>query len=314
MTAPEPIRTSKRKTVNSGVALKPRPERGVVVVEQEQPKLAIRTVGQAQRALTEAKSITEIKDVHDFATAMKAGAKARGMGIDAENEAAEVILRAERMMGQELIRLAETGALAGKGDWKTRPGGRGNQNKNVVAADILRLEDFGLTRWQAEDFRKLAALDDETWDRTIMRAYDLGRRLARVDFYRVATEMLGPVSPPKPPRNVTVDVVEGVGLVATAQAIEGEIVEPVVLPNAVNVGPVDAIPWLAPLAQAGGALSELSVMQERGWPTTPDLTPRGWQEAVDAFELTLKMGVRFLNAMRTAQAAAGEVEAPIDAD
>ena len=45
-------------------------------------------VSAAQQALDAATSLTEMKEVHDFAKTLQAGAKARGMGIDSENLAA----------------------------------------------------------------------------------------------------------------------------------------------------------------------------------------------------------------------------------
>lgn len=58
---------------------------------------------------TEAGDIVKMQDVRAMATAMQQGAKARGMGIEAENAAAEVVLRAERAIGQALLSLKERG-------------------------------------------------------------------------------------------------------------------------------------------------------------------------------------------------------------
>jgi len=63
------------------------------------------TIDPLRTALANAESIADLKDVRDMATAAKAWAKARAMGIGSENEASEYILRAERQIGLRLLDL-----------------------------------------------------------------------------------------------------------------------------------------------------------------------------------------------------------------
>lgn len=57
----------------------------------------------AVRALAEARTLDEVKHVHDIATAAAEYARAARLGLEAQNHAAEIKLRAERKAG-ELLR------------------------------------------------------------------------------------------------------------------------------------------------------------------------------------------------------------------
>lgn len=66
-------------------------------------------------ALANATTVEDFRGVRDMASAARAWAKARGLGIQSENDAAEYILRAERRIGQVLETLREEGRLAQRG-------------------------------------------------------------------------------------------------------------------------------------------------------------------------------------------------------
>jgi hypothetical protein len=124
----------------------------------------------AQRALAEATTLPEMKDVRSWAEALRAYARSRGMGIDAENQAAEVVIRAERKMGGELARMAEAGE-------------RATQAGNNLQA-LPRLQDLGIERHHAEDWVRLATIPDEDWDSLVVELLANGERLSRMDFVR----------------------------------------------------------------------------------------------------------------------------------
>ena len=60
----------------------------------------------ARRALAEASTLQEIKDIRDQAEAIKAYVKAAGYSLEIQNQAAETKLRAERK-GGELLKQME---------------------------------------------------------------------------------------------------------------------------------------------------------------------------------------------------------------
>jgi hypothetical protein len=69
---------------------------------------------------TEAGDIAALKDIRAMGTALTTGARARGMGIEQENKAAEVVLRAERGIGQALTALRDEGRFL-QGGFKKAP-------------------------------------------------------------------------------------------------------------------------------------------------------------------------------------------------
>jgi hypothetical protein len=99
------------------------------------------------------------------------------MGIETENTAAEIVVRAERKMGAELLRMKWFG--------ERDPGGRGGLADRVsVNLSALGIPDQQSSRWQ-----RLARLSDEEFDYEIARARDLDERIARVNFYRLARQL-----------------------------------------------------------------------------------------------------------------------------
>jgi len=136
----------------------------------------------AERALAEATTFSDFKQVRDMGEAAKAWAKARGMGIESENKAAEVIIRAERGMGQTLIEMREKGTLA-------KPGASPAQWTSRDATSVKTLEELGLgsgtdrnlvAKWQL-----LARIPEAEFNARFERVKAAGSRLAKVDFYRL---------------------------------------------------------------------------------------------------------------------------------
>ena len=70
---------------------------------------ALEPISLARQALAEATTLPDMKSVRSWAEALRAYAKSRGLGIEAENQAAEIVIRAERKMG---LVLAEPGTRA----------------------------------------------------------------------------------------------------------------------------------------------------------------------------------------------------------
>ena len=74
------------------------------------PALAIYTPGGeplarlelARRLLAETRSVDEVRSIHDLAEAARLFARQARLGLDAQNDAAEIKLRAERRLGELL--------------------------------------------------------------------------------------------------------------------------------------------------------------------------------------------------------------------
>lgn len=144
---------------------------------------ALTPITQAQRMLAEAKTLPQLRELRDFATGAKAWAKARGLGVDAENEAAEVILRAERMIGAALIRLIDEDLLF-------RPGtGDGGNQFIEPAGNKMGLGDLGLTKMDSSRFQSLARLSDEQFEGLLSAGRTGGLRLAKFNFYNAIKQV-----------------------------------------------------------------------------------------------------------------------------
>lgn len=83
------------------------------------PSTALVTTEPLKQALalaTEAGDIKALKEVHALASALRKGAQARGMGLEAENQAAEVVIRSERAIGLAIGELKASGRFGHQGD------------------------------------------------------------------------------------------------------------------------------------------------------------------------------------------------------
>jgi len=151
-------------------------------------------------ALAGAVDIPELQQVHDMAIAAQAWAKARGMGITAENQAAEYILRAERGMGILLSALdMKRGAQPGnrhhvaKGDDVYIPGGPLDR---LIEEGVLR------NKKQSWEFQLAAAIPEDTFERMLREMHANVERIAKVNFYRAGRQARGGVkSKPSTPED-----------------------------------------------------------------------------------------------------------------
>lgn len=93
---------------------------------------------EAIRALAEASTLQEIKDIRDKAEAIKAYVKAAGYSLEMQNQAAETKLRAERKAGELLKEMEKN-----KGGWESC----GN---TMLPQDVApKLKDLGIHKMQS---------------------------------------------------------------------------------------------------------------------------------------------------------------------
>ena len=135
---------------------------------------------EADRELAAAQSVPELKDLRSTLTAAKAWAKSRGMGIQSENKASEYILRTERKIGFELVRMLEAGERA-------RTGGPWSGKDKTVEPSVLTLSDLGLNTYQSTSWQRLAQLDEDIFEAMLAAAREGQERISKVNFYRVPT-------------------------------------------------------------------------------------------------------------------------------
>lgn len=110
----------------------------------------------ACRALYEAKSVDEVKDLRDKASAMKAYAR-QAKNKQLEIDAAEIRMRAERRLGELMEYQRQTVGLAKGG----KPYQDTGSEKNPVAPTLA---DAGIDKNLADRARKMAAVPEEKFE------------------------------------------------------------------------------------------------------------------------------------------------------
>ena len=142
----------------------------------------------AARALAEAVSIDELKQLRDQFAVAQAWAKNRGLGVESENKAAEYVLRAERRIGQSLIQLKVAGRLC-----EGQPSSVGSPDSSRVL-----LEDLGLTRDSSSNYQRVAVIPDDEFEEMLARARAAKERIAKINFYLAPK---GPRDEPETPED-----------------------------------------------------------------------------------------------------------------
>lgn len=117
----------------------------------------------AERLLAEAKTLDDIKAIHDIAKAAEAYARAAKLGRANENRAAEVRLEAERKAGEMLKDMKERGE---------RHNGRGDnlpKSTKGTSEGKPRLSDVGITKKESAKWQALAALPEPVFREAVER-------------------------------------------------------------------------------------------------------------------------------------------------
>lgn len=145
--------------------------------------------------LAEARDFSDFKALRDWATTLRAYGRARGLGIEAENEAAEYVLRAERGAGAELIRMVETGERPQRGGlWKgVAHDADGRVPRGPLSQDNApwktTLRKLGISGNDAMDWQRLARIPDQDFENLLKTARRMGR-VSKARFYQRVTGTL----------------------------------------------------------------------------------------------------------------------------
>jgi len=144
--------------------------RRIAVDERGAHELAL--LGQAGQALAEAQSFDQIKDIRDKAEAVRKYAQSASLGLDIQNRAAEVKLRAERQAGKLLMQMT------------LRGGDRRSKNRN----ERLKLDDLGISRNQSTRWQIQARVPENIFREHIKLTCDAGKELTSARLMRLAKQ------------------------------------------------------------------------------------------------------------------------------
>lgn len=104
-------------------------------------------------AIAECERVDEVKDIRDKAIAIEAYAR-QAKNTDAERQACNIRLRAERRVGQMLRDMNANGE---------RHSGRGDQ-KTESQRDTPKLSDMGISKQQSSRWQKLASVNEKEFE------------------------------------------------------------------------------------------------------------------------------------------------------
>ena len=165
----------------------------------------------ACRLLAEARSLDEVKVVVDLAEAARVYARRAQLGLEAQNNAAEVRLRAERRAGELLAEMHKhTGGrppiqpTAGAGV----EGGVGGGKNPLPAVTCFRgppaprLDDLRISRRQSSQWQQIAALPEPVFEAHIKTTRARRKELTTAATLKLAREHRGPRPSSPPPISI----------------------------------------------------------------------------------------------------------------
>lgn len=115
----------------------------------------------ARRALEEASTLQEIKEIRDQAEAIKAYLKAAEYSLEMQNQAAETKLRAERKGGELLKQIEKNKGV------RTKGGSISGGDTMSPPENTPKLKDLGIHKKQSQRWQQIADLPEDRFEEVI---------------------------------------------------------------------------------------------------------------------------------------------------
>ena len=132
---------------------------------------------QATQLLAKARTVDEVKLVRDQAEVMRLYARERKLGLEAQNHAAEIKIRAERRLGEFL------------GDPQQLPRrGRKDGRSKVSTDSTPNLSDLGVTRDESSQCQQIAALPEPVFEQHLAETKADKQELTTASVVRLAKQ------------------------------------------------------------------------------------------------------------------------------
>jgi N6-adenosine-specific RNA methylase IME4 len=126
--------------------------------------------------IAEATTIDEVKDIEDVARRFQMYAKQEGLGLEAHNAGAEVVLRAQRRQG-EMLR-----------DNLPHGGGRPPEKPGHDVRVLPRLADLGIAEKHSQRLQTIAGVKAKAFEQYISETKAAGQELTATGVYRLAQD------------------------------------------------------------------------------------------------------------------------------
>jgi hypothetical protein len=145
------------------------------IVGVEPKEIAL--LSESLRLLAEASTLDEIKDIRDKAEALRLYVKQQGEGLEIQNAAAEIKIRAERRAGKILIEM-------------DLHSGRPSERNGSIVEPLCppRLSDLGIDKKQSFRWQKIASVPDETFETHIQETKGSDKELTSAGVMRLESK------------------------------------------------------------------------------------------------------------------------------
>jgi len=131
---------------------------------------ALAKLDKATQMLAEAKSLDEVRNIMDIAEAARTYARAAKLGLDAQNHAAEIKIRAERKAGELLLNLERDNSFKGNQSVKFHDGKSPSEYREVL--DSEEIPNTTAHRWQ-----QAAQIPEKAFEQHVAQVKDAGLEL-----------------------------------------------------------------------------------------------------------------------------------------
>jgi len=141
---------------------------------------ALAPLEKATSLLAECRTVSDAVDLRDKARAAEVYAKQAKLGLEAQNHAAEIKLRAERKAGELLATMDRVNHRPEKG--------------SVVKPFSAELDEMGISKTQSHRWQQIASLPEEDFGELVADANESGKELTSTLVYRAAQSSRKPVN------------------------------------------------------------------------------------------------------------------------
>jgi hypothetical protein len=165
------------------------------VIEQY-PSSPLASLERAVELLASLRDLHEVRQIRDMAEAARLYAVAIQRGLEAQNHAAEIKIRAERRAGELLAEMPKqhggNGAVVG------------TKLQAATSSPPPSYEDLGIEKTQAHRWQQIASVPEDRFEAHISHVKDAGRELSSAGVYDLARQPrpvpeVGSVEPPSAP-------------------------------------------------------------------------------------------------------------------
>ena len=142
----------------------------LIVPEPSPQTTALAPLAGVELALAAADRVEDVKEIRDKAEAVRTYAERAGLGLEQQNAAAEVRLRAERRAGEMIAKMAL----------------HGGDRRGTDADDRVTLGDLGVSKDQSARWQKLARVKPGDFDAHVAAVKERGEELTTAGLLRLA--------------------------------------------------------------------------------------------------------------------------------